>query len=177
MEINGSTQEILEEFRQDEMELGLIDRDYLWLFQSFGAVEGGGLSVSEEAETYSTIRDYTDLRVWHSGIELAEAIYKVTATFPRHEQFGLSSQLQRAIVSVPSNIAEGYSRNKTGDYLRFLAIARGSLSEVKTQLVIAGRLGYIESQDANALLIRVDQLLRQLTALYSSIERSPRTPR
>ncbi len=177
MELNDSANKTIGEFRQDELDLGPIDQDCLWLFVIPQTTKDSGHSISEEPEAYRTIRDYTDFRVWHSGIELAEAIYKITARFPRHEQFGLSSQLQRAIVSVPSNIAEGYSRNRTGDYLRFLAIARGSLSEVKTQLVIAGRLGYIEAQEANTMLIRVDGLLRQLTALCASIERSPRGSR
>ena len=116
MELNDPVLGTVAEFRHDDPELGSIDRDYLWLFRSPRLGEGGDPSISEEAETYSTIRDYTELRVWHSGMELAEAIYKITARFPPHEQFGLSSQLQRAIVSVPSNIAEGYSRNRSGDY-------------------------------------------------------------
>jgi len=94
--------------------------------------KGNGLAIRESEVTYDGIKDFTDLQVWRLGIDLAEEIYRITASFPQHERFGLASQLLRAALSVPSNIAEGNARNRTGDYLRFLSMARGSLSEVKT---------------------------------------------
>jgi len=84
---------------------------------------------------------FRDLIVWQRAIQMSVAIYKLTAAFPKDERYGLSSQLQRAGVSVPSNIAEGYARATRGEYKQFLCMARGSNSEVQTQLVIARELG------------------------------------
>lgn len=117
------------------------------------------------------VKDFTDLRVWQLGVQLALAVYRATREFPSDERFGLTSQLRRAAVSVPSNIAEGHTRNRSGDYLRFLGIARGSLAEVKTQLIIARELGFVSNSDFNSLIQQTDGLLRQLTALIASIER------
>jgi four helix bundle protein len=88
------------------------------------------------------IESYKELHVWQRAIELSIAIYKLTAGFPREETFGLSSQLRRAGVSIPSNIAEGYGRGSRGEYKQFLCIARGSNLELQTQLVIARELKY-----------------------------------
>lgn len=85
---------------------------------------------------------FQDLVGWQRAIQLSVAIYKLTASFPKEELFGLTSQLRRAGVSVASNIAEGYGRTSTGEYKHFLGMARGSLSEVQTQLVITRELGY-----------------------------------
>jgi four helix bundle protein len=84
---------------------------------------------------------YRDLVVWQRSIQMSVAIYRLTASFPKEEMYGLCSQLRRAGVSVASNIAEGYARNSTGEYKQFLGMARGSNSEVQTQLVIARELG------------------------------------
>jgi len=119
----------------------------------------------------SKVRNFIDLRVWQEAIDLAEVVYRLTWTFPRQEQYGLSSQLQRCAVSVPSNIAEGHVRNQTGDYLRFLAIARGSAAEVKTQILLAVRLKYLDQRKGQEVVQRVDELLKQITALRTSIQR------
>jgi four helix bundle protein len=92
---------------------------------------------------------FRDLAVWQSSVESALAIYKLTADFPDSEKFGLMNQLRRAAVSVPSNIAEGYGRASRGEYLHFLGMARGSNSEIETQLVIARRLGFGSEQLLN----------------------------
>ena len=92
---------------------------------------------------------YRKLLVWQMAMNLVENIYQVTHEFPADERYGLTSQLRRAAVSVPSNIAEGYSRSHRGDYLRSLSIARGSLSEVQTQLVLAGRLKFVTRTQLN----------------------------
>lgn len=134
--------------------------------------QGSFMSIEEPPGEYRAVQDYTDLRVWQLGIDLTIAIYETTKAFPADERFGLTSQLRRAGVSVPSNIAEGNARNSTADYLRFLRLSRGSLAEIKTQLVISKRLGYLSDDDSASLLKRTDDLLRQLTALCTAIERS-----
>ncbi len=90
-------------------------------------------------------RKHHDLDSWKSAIELVKQVYSLTATFPAHENFGLTSQLRRAAVSVPSNIAEGCARFTDREFLHFLGMARGSLSELETQLIIARELGYLQS--------------------------------
>lgn len=88
-------------------------------------------------------RRHHDLESWKAAIDLVKQIYKLTSTFPPNENFGLTSQLRRAAVSVPSNIAEGCARSTEREFLHFLGIARGSLSELETQLIIARDLGYV----------------------------------
>ena len=89
-------------------------------------------------------RAHERLEVWQEAMQLVEMVYVATATFPAEERFGLTAQIRRSAVSVPSNIAEGAARRSTPEYLRFLSIARGSLSEMSTQLQIAARLGYVD---------------------------------
>ena len=89
------------------------------------------------------IRSFRDLRVWQAGIELIESSYAVTSKFPRNEVYGLCSQMQRAAVSVPSNIAEGHARESTKEYLQHLSIAQASPAELEMQLEIAWRLNYV----------------------------------
>jgi four helix bundle protein len=92
------------------------------------------------------MKSYRELHVWNKGMQLSFAVYRITSTFPREEIYGLTSQLRRAAVSVPSNIAEGYGRNTRGDYKQFLGIARGSTLELQTQMLIALELGYADVQ-------------------------------
>ena len=82
------------------------------------------------------MKNYRDLVVWQKGMDLVEEIYKITGFLPNEEKFGLTLQLKRAAVSIPSNIAEGFERNKTKDYIKFLSIAKASRAEVETQLLI-----------------------------------------
>jgi len=100
-------------------------------------------------------------------MDLAEAVYLTTAAFPRSERFGLTAQIRRAAVSVPSNIAEGQVRDSGPEFLRFLAIAAGSLAEVRTQLVLAARLQYTDETHES----QIDELARQLSALRAVIKR------
>jgi four helix bundle protein len=104
------------------------------------------------------------LEAWKAAMALVEAIYRVTASFPAHEQFGLVSQMRRAAVSIPSNVAEGAGRDGAREFVRFLAIARGSLSELDTQLQIATRLGYTEPDrhQVGFLLERASKLISGL---------------
>ena len=96
--------------------------------------------------------NYKDLQVWHKAMDLATAVYKITANFPREEKYALVDQLRRAAVSVPSNIAEGHSRNTANDFKIFLSIALGSLAEIETQLELARRFGYVTDTDLQPIL-------------------------
>jgi four helix bundle protein len=111
------------------------------------------------------IRDYKDLDVWQKAMELAKQIYLLTSRFPSEEKFGLVSQLRRAAVSVPSNIAEGQARNTTGEYVQFLLHAEGSAAELDTQVRLSIELGYCVSADvevASRLVTDVQKMLKRL---------------
>jgi four helix bundle protein len=110
---------------------------------------------------------YKDLLAWQRAIEMSVALYKFTSGFPKEETYGLASQLRRAGVSVPSNIAEGYARLSRGEYKQFLGIARGSNSEVQTQLVIARELGFGSPQ----LLDKAEGLSNEVGKLLAGILR------
>ncbi len=123
------------------------------------------------------VRGYHDLRVWQLSMDFAETIYRLTWEFPDRERFSMSNQLQRAAMSAPSNVAEGHARGHTNDFIRFLSIARGSLAEVETNLLMARRLGYLTEEEKNRLFAQSDDLGRQLTALRSAIERRVDKPK
>jgi four helix bundle protein len=113
----------------------------------------------------SEIKSYRDLIVWQKSIDLVKKIYLLTQVFPREEQYGLTNQMRRCAVSIPSNIAEGYGRNSTGDYKRFLQIAAGSLYELQTQIEISFQLKYLEENSftsINALCTEIDKMLYAL---------------
>ncbi len=112
-------------------------------------------------------RDHKDLRAWQTAMQLVEDIYRLTATFPREEQFGLISQMRRAAVSVPSNMAEGAARNGTKELIHFLGIATGSLAELDTQLELAVRLGYCTAQEQ--LQARLNEVSALTLALIKSL--------
>lgn len=112
---------------------------------------------------------YKDLMVWQRGMDLAQAVYHVTNGFPEGERFGLSSQMRRASVSVPSNIAEGYGRQATGEYRHHLCIARGSLLELETQLILSQRIGLLHPDEGQPLAESVEALRRMLSALIARI--------
>jgi len=105
------------------------------------------------------LRTYRNLEVWQKAIDLVESVYQLTKLFPSDERFGLTSQIQRAAVSIPANIAEGYGRKHKTEYRQFLSIAYGSLSELETQIIIAGNLGYLNSTE---LLNRIETLRRKM---------------
>ena len=123
----------------------------------------------------SAKRSHERLEVWRDAMDLVEAIYRFSDTFPDTERFGLTSQIRRAAVSVPSNIAEGAARRSTPEYLRFLSIARGSLSEMDTQRLIACRLGYAEPCDITTELI--ERVFAKLTALMNALASKPERER
>ncbi len=102
-------------------------------------------------------------------MELTAGIYELSNAFPADERFGLTSQIRRAAVSVPSNIAEGHARRTTGDYLRSLNIARGSIAEVETQIMLAMRLKFSDTKPADDLLQKYDELGRMLSSLIHKL--------
>ena len=111
------------------------------------------------------MKSYRDLIVWQKSMDVVTLIYKLVKQFPDDEKFGLISQIKRSSVSVPSNIAEGYGRNYTKDYIRFLNIARGSLYEMQTQLQVALNLDFIVEEDLNeinSLSLEVEKMLNLL---------------
>lgn len=117
------------------------------------------------------VRSYRDLQVWRLAMDWVEAVYEATAHWPSDERFGLISQVRRAAVSVPSNIAEGAARRSTGEFVQFLGMARGSLVEAETQLLLAQRFDYSPSSDVKALLGASDDISRMLVALIASLKR------
>jgi four helix bundle protein len=112
---------------------------------------------------------YKDLIAWQKGMSLVAAIYDATEKFPSHEQFGLVSQLRRAAVSVPSNIAEGKAHYSNRDFVRFLRHARGSLAEIETQVLIAEQRKYLPTGTGEKLSLQLDELGRILSGLIRSL--------
>jgi four helix bundle protein len=116
------------------------------------------------------LRTYRDLKVWQKTFDLCLTLCRVTASFPAEERFGLTAQIRRAAVSVPSNIAEGYARETTRDYIRHLWIARGSLAEAETQLMLSRELDVADRSGVEALLADVAEVERMLSALIRSLK-------
>ncbi|MGH9508494.1 MAG: four helix bundle protein [Terriglobales bacterium] len=114
---------------------------------------------------------YRDLIAWQKAMALVVQVYRATQAFPAEERYGLTSQLRRAAVSIPSNIAEGKGRYAAGDTIHFMIQARGSLLEVETQVLIAQKLGYLPDQDAEALLQETAELGRILNGLISALRK------
>jgi four helix bundle protein len=119
-----------------------------------------------------SIQSYKDLEVWKRSFSFSLEIYKVTAVFPSEEKFGITSQLRRAAVSIPTNIAEGWSRKSTKSYIQFLNIAIGSLAESETLLQLAHELKYIADEMNHTLQKLLNEIGRMLNALISSLRRS-----
>ena len=108
---------------------------------------------------------YRQLRVWQSSIDLAEKIYVATASFPPSEIYGLTSQLRRASVSIPSNIAEGQARHTTGEFIQFISHAEGSLAELDTQLILSIELNFCRDAGADSAFALIGELRRMLNVL------------
>jgi four helix bundle protein len=107
--------------------------------------------------------------VWQLGIDISLTVYQITDGFPQREMYGLTSQLRRAAISIPSNIAEGHTRGQTKDFIRFLSIARGSVAELETQLIIAERLGYLQRDQLKYLRDMLNEESRMLAGLRRSL--------
>ncbi len=117
----------------------------------------------------STINSFRDLLVWQKSMSFVTEVYKMTQAFPPSELYGLTNQIRRSSISIPSNIAEGYGRNATGDYKRFLQIAVGSLFELQTQVEIAFNLGYLTNEIFKDMFEKTSELDRMLLSLVRKI--------
>ena len=117
------------------------------------------------------VRCYEDLILWRKSLDLAAAVHDCTRHFPRSEAFGLASQLRRAAISVPSNVAEGSARGSTREFVYFLRVARGSLAELHTQLHLARREGYVSDQKFEKLSDDLDEVGRILNSVVSGLKR------
>src|SRR3990167_4237956 len=118
------------------------------------------------------IKSYRDLIVWQKAIQLVTQVYRMTRTLPKEELYGLLAQIRRSAVSIPSNIAEGYGRNSTNDYLRFLQIAMGSLYELQTQLEICLNLEYLSKEEFESIDEQSREIERMLSSLIKKVEAS-----
>ena len=116
------------------------------------------------------LKNYKELNVWQKAYKLCLTLYRITAEFPAEEKYGLTSQIRRSAVSVPSNIAEGYGRRTTTDYIRMLYISYGSVCELETQILLAGDLGFIEKGELAAVNNNIAEIERMLKALIKSLE-------
>ncbi|MGE5278352.1 MAG: four helix bundle protein [Acidobacteriota bacterium] len=117
------------------------------------------------------IKSYRDLVVWQRSMDLAAECYRIAALLPKTEQYGLASQMRRSAVSVPANVAEGHGRSHTGQYLHHLSIARGSLMELETHLLLAGRLGLVKQSEAAGALELSAETSRMLSGLSEKLRR------
>jgi len=122
------------------------------------------------------LKNYKELLVWQKSYQLCLEIYRATKIFPKNEGFGLTSQMRRAAVSIPSNIAEGYGRKTTPDYLKSLYIAYGSICELETQILLSGDLCYLNKETLSELQRDVGEVERMLKALIKSLENKPLNP-
>jgi four helix bundle protein len=111
------------------------------------------------------IGGYKDLLVWQKGIDLTRRVYEITRSLPSEERYGLVSQMRRAAVSIPSNIAEGQARHTTGEFIQFISHAEGSLAELETQIMVTIELGYRKSADVEGVLTVVEELKKMLNSL------------
>jgi four helix bundle protein len=116
------------------------------------------------------VQSYRGLLAWQKAVEMVKSVYQATKQFPKDEMYGLTSQLRRAVVSVPSNIAEGQGRNSTKEFLHHLSIAYGSLMEVETQLIISGELDYITKNEVSQLLNKTAEVGRLINGLSKSLQ-------
>ncbi|MGA3056004.1 MAG: four helix bundle protein [Candidatus Korobacteraceae bacterium] len=123
----------------------------------------------ENAGRKAPLRSYRELVVWQKAIALVIDVYSITKGFPRDEIYGLTSQLRRSAVSIPSNIAEGQGRATKGEFVQFLCHARGSLFEVETQIVMAKELGYIAPEAEERVTVQVTEVARILNGLLTSL--------
>ena len=120
--------------------------------------------------TVIEVKSYRDLKVWQRSMDLVEKCYHLTKRFPPTETYGLISQIQRAAVSIPANIAEGKGREHLGDYIRHISIANGSLKELETHLLISERLAYLKTSEVQPVLELTDEIGRMLNSLMEKLK-------
>ena len=126
--------------------------------------------MDQEGATKASVCCYRDLRVWRGAMDLTVLVYSITKRFPREETYGLASQMRRAAVSLPSNIAEGHTRESRKEYLHFLSVAQASLAELETQAELGLRLGYVTSESYGELAKDFGNLGRQLRRLRQRLQ-------
>jgi four helix bundle protein len=122
------------------------------------------------------LKNYKELNVWQKSYKFCLEIYRITAKFPNEERYGLTSQIRRSAVSIPSNIAEGYGRKTIVDYIRMLYISYGSVCELETQILLAGDLSYIEKGELGTAKKDISEIERMLKALIKSLENKHLNP-
>jgi four helix bundle protein len=135
-------------------------------------VEGGGIKIKEKV---MSLQSYKEPEVWQLAMDLAEHCYQVTKAFPKDVLFGMTSQIRRATASIPANIAEGQGRDHTKEFLNFLSMARGSLMEVETHLMLSKRVGLLTQEQLDPLLGLTDRISRMLTGLRKALHPLPFT--
>lgn len=116
-----------------------------------------------------SINNFKDLKIWQKGIQIAEKCYYLTIDFPASEKYGMTSQIRRAATSVPANIAEGYGRGSTKDYSRFLSIARGSLNELETHLIIAEKVQLATNPEIESICSLIQEEHKMLNSLIQKL--------
>jgi len=121
------------------------------------------------------VNGYRDLLVWQRAMDLVVQVYRLSDTLPRDEKYGLVQQMRRAAASVPSNVAEGHGRDHLGDYLHHLSIANGSLMEMETQVLIAGRMSYVSKESEDRALAQAAEVGRMLAGLVRALKRRRRS--
>ena len=116
------------------------------------------------------MKSHKDLNVWKGSVDMVTEIYQITKIFPKEEAFGLTNQIRRSAVSIPSNISEGAARNQTKEFIRFLHISLGSLAELETQLLISKNLGYLKSESYLTINGKLNEIRAQLAGLIRSLK-------
>jgi len=132
-----------------------------------------GFKESRAAERREMLKNYNELKVWEKSYQLCLEVYRMTKGFPKNETYGLMSQMRRAALSIPSNIAEGYGRKTTPEYLRGLYIAYGSVCELETQILLSGDLGYLMEKSLSKLQGDLGEVETMLKALIKSLKKNP----
>jgi four helix bundle protein len=136
-------------------------------------IDDNDIAVVEESKFfYGDIKSFRDLIVWQKAMELVKEVYIITRDLPTEEKYGLTGQLRKSAVSVPSNIAEGWGRKSTGNYLQFLKISNGSLCEADTQLTLCVMLGFLNDEKTNRAKSLVEEVGKMLRSLINTIEKN-----
>ncbi len=115
------------------------------------------------------IKNFKDLEIWRRSVQLTEEIYKITNNFPKEEIYGLTSQIKRASVSIPSNISEGFARLYNREYRQFLYISLGSCAELTTQITIASRLNYLDENESSKILKEIEEISKMIMSLIKKL--------
>ena len=113
--------------------------------------------------------EYKDLQVWQKAVDLCVEVYRLVKLLPKEETYALSDQIRRSVVSIPSNIAEGYARRSTKEYLKFLSIANGSRTELETQLIICKKIGYLKDTDISSAIQTTEEIGKMISTIMSKL--------